>query len=856
MGEVYRARDSRLDRTVAIKVLPSRFSSDPRLRERFEREAKAISALSHPHICALFDVGTQDGVDYLVMEFLEGESLADRLARGPLPIEQVLRYGVQIAEALEKAHRAGIVHRDLKPGNVIVTRSGAKLLDFGLAKIAQPQQASSPDAMTAAMSHQKPLTEEGSVLGTFQYMAPEQIEGRDTDKRSDIFALGALLYEMATGKRAFEAKSRASLIASILDREPPPISTVQPLTPRHFERVVQLCLAKDPDERWQSAHDVAAELKWIAASSTEGAGPGVAKRRGRKLARALAMLAAGAVLGAAAVWVALRDRSAPVAVARFSVPALPSAPLLLQLGSLAVSPDGSVIVYRGGADRRAMLYRRSAGVMNAEPIAGTEDAHAPAFSPDGRWIAFTANNAIWKVPIEGGTRVRLASSPGGGVGLSWTEHTIVAARSFTGGLWMIPAAGGEPRQIAKTNSSTNERAITWPDVLPGGNTVLATVWNAGAWDDARIMAYSVRDGSSKLLVNGGSFARYAESGHLLFMRAGNLMAVRFDIRTLTTSGNPVAVVNGVAYGSADGEAHYAVSRAGHLVYAAGGDSLPRASLLWIDRRGQQQPIVPTLRRYGSIDVSPDERSALVTIESSTYDIWQLDFDRDSLTRVSHGGDDADAIFTPDATGAIWTSSRTGTYNLYTRRLDNTGAEERLTVSQNYQELPAVSPDGSTIVFGAQGQTGDVYAMPLSTRKPRPLIATEFHESSPAVSPDGRWLAYTSNESGRNEVYVTSFPEPAGKWQVSTNGGIAPEWMPDGREIAYLQDGNKFMVAPIELTPRLRAGRPRLLAEGNFDDEYSVARDGRLAVIRKEATKTASHFNVVLNWFDELKRRVP
>ncbi|HEX2120105.1 MAG TPA: protein kinase, partial [Thermoanaerobaculia bacterium] len=492
MGEVYRARDGRLDRTVAIKILPARLSADPRLRERFEREAKAISALSHPHICTLYDVGSHDGTEYLVMEYLDGESLAERLERGPLPPDQLLRYGVEIAEALDKAHRAGIVHRDLKPANVILTKSGAKLLDFGLAKFAQPAfTQTDPEAATAAISHRKPLTEEGSILGTFQYMAPEQVEGREADARTDIFALGAVLYEMATGKRAFDAKTRASLIASILDRDPPPISAVQPLAPAALERVVKLCLAKDPDERWQSAHDVAAELKWIRDTSSETIGPGARKRTRRAWIRNAALVAAGIAAGATAAWLAMRDERRDVPPARVTIRTPPSAPVVLSLSTLAISPDGRSVVFRALAGGTPRLFLRRLDSHEAVPIQGTDHAHSPTFSPDGRWIAFLARDAVHKVPREGGGRTKLADSPGGGLGLSWVGDKLYATRWFAGGLWEIAADGsGRPRQVATVNPSKQMHAIVWPHALPGGETILATVWNRGSWDDARVMAFS------------------------------------------------------------------------------------------------------------------------------------------------------------------------------------------------------------------------------------------------------------------------------------------------------------------------------------------------------------------------------
>ena len=853
MGEVYRARDSRLDRTVAIKILPQRLSADPRLRERFEREAKAISALAHPHICTLYDVGSHDGVDFLVMEYLDGESLADRLSKGPLPVEQVLRYGTEIAEALERAHRAGIVHRDLKPGNIILTKSGAKLLDFGLAKMIQPQ--SDPNAATLAMSHQKPLTEEGTVVGTFQYMAPEQIEGRDTDARTDIFALGAVLYEMATGKRAFEAKTRASLIASILDREPPPISAVQPLTPTAFERVVRMCLAKDPDERWQSAHDVAAELKWIGTTSTETIGPGAKRRARRAWLRGAALLALGLLLGALAAWLLTRRDTQPaVRPARFIVNAPDGAPLSLEQRSLAISPDGNYLLYRTLAGNTPRLYLRAIDSLQAVPVAGTDNVNSATFSPDGRWIAFMANDHLWKVPREGGSPARLADAMDG-LGLDWHGDTIIVNKAFSGGLWAVPANGGTPRQVVKSNAAKKEHAVVWPQVLPGGEHLIATVWNVGAWDTARIIAYSMTDGSSKVLVDGGSFARYSATGHLLFMRGDNLVAVAFDPETLAVGTSAAAVVNGVAHGTADGEAHYDVSPAGHLVFAPGGATKPNDQLMWIGRDGKASPIVPSVRRYGSIDISPDGRTAAVTIEESTYDMWQLDLERDSLTRISYGGDDMEGVWTADGSRVIWGSSRSGVYNLYWRSVDNSSPEERLAPSDKYQYGASVTADGKYVLYGQTGNKSDIWLMPFETRKPRPLIATEFNEFSPAVSPDGRWLAYVSDQSGRAEVYITPFPTPGGTWQVSIDGGSAPRWMPDGRAIVFEKNQRYFEVA-LEIAPRPRPGKPRLLFEGPYDNEYCIARDGRIAIIREGPRPTATQFHVVLNWAEELKRRVP
>jgi DNA-binding beta-propeller fold protein YncE len=441
-----------------------------------------------------------------------------------------------------------------------------------------------------------------------------------------------------------------------------------------------------------------------------------------------------------------------------------------------------------------------------------------------------------------------------GVGTDWEGDTIVVNNGFGGGLYAVPANGGAERQIVKANPSKEERAIVWPDILPGGETVIATAWNVGSWDTAKIMAYSMKDGSSKLLIDGGSYARYSPTGHLLFLRGGNVMAAPFDPRTLKV-GAATVVLPGVAYSTGEGSAQFAVSRNGNLVFVPGGPSEPMDELVWMTRDGKVSPVVPTRRRYGTVSIAPDMHSAAVTIESSTYDIWLLDLERDSLTRVSYGGDDADAMWTPDGNRLVWESSRTGPYTLFWRASDNSTPEEQLVRSEASMHFPAFTPDGSRMFYTRVGKTPDIYVLPLTTRKPEPVAATDFPEGQPAVSPDGRWLAYTSAESGRAEVYITSLPTPAAKWQVSIDGGERPKWMPDGTELVF-DSGSKWFLAPIEFAARPRPGRPRMIFEGDYDPSYDVSRDGRIALIKNGPKPTTGQINVVLNWGEELKRRVP
>jgi Tol biopolymer transport system component len=865
MGEVYRARDTRLDRSVAIKVLPERLSSNPQLRERFAREAKAISNLTHPHICALYDIGQSEGADYLVMELLEGESLADRLSRGPLPPEQVIRFGVQIAEALYTAHKQGIVHRDLKPGNVMLTKSGAKLLDFGLASVgvAAPGHPA-PEAGAATLAtERRPLTEEGTVLGTFQYMAPEQVEGLPADPRTDIFALGATLYEMATGRRAFEGKTRASLIASILDREPPPVSTVAPASPLTLDRVIRTCMAKDPEERWQSAHDVATELRWVADSSSAMLAERGRRGLPKRVLWAVGGTVAGLAIGATAAWFAARaPKRAAAPVARFMIPLPPQAPLYYGTqNAVAISPDGTRIVYRSKDGEQTHLYTRSINQLVPTLIPGTDDARAPSFSPDGRSIAFFDELKLKKVSLDGGIPVFLADTNGGGIGIHWFGDSIYFVRGFTRGVWVVSQEGGAVRQLVTTDPAKGARAVVWPNVLPGGKTILATVWNNGTWDDAKIVAYPVGGGEPKVVVDGGSCARYVPSGHLLFERGGALYAVAFDAKNLHTTSAPVPVINGIASGVTNGEAHYAVSDNGTLLYVPGGVLEDKRSLVWVDRRGNQQLVVPTQRPYAGPAISPDGRTVAVTLETATFDIWQLDLERDSLSRVSFGGDDSQPIWTPDGARIIWSSSRSGPNNIFWAASDNSSGEQRLTTSDHDQYADMVSPDGRLIAgnehVGAE-HGNDIVIVPLSgDHKSQSVVSSRFDENSAQFSPDGKWLTYTSDESGRREEYLRPFPGPGGKWQISVGGADGGGFAHNGREIIY-RHGPKFFTVPVETQPRLRIGRPQLLFEKqHHEGGWDLSKDDqRLMLVQNETAPTTNQMQIVLNWFNELERRVP
>ena len=858
MGEVYLAEDSRLDRKVALKILPEHLSERADLRERFEREARAVSSLNHPHICTLHDIGEQDGIHFLVMEHLAGESLADRLEKGALPLEQTLEYAIQIADALDKAHRQGVTHRDLKPGNIMLVKSGAKLLDFGLAKLKATE--ATDENLSNLPTEQANLTAEGTILGTLQYMAPEQLEGKDTDSRTDIFAFGAVVYEMATGKKAFEGSSQASLIAAIMQSEPRPMSELQPMTPQGLDHLVRGCLEKDPEDRWQTASDVVKELKWVNEVGTSAdsllavTAPAAWKR---EIPWSIALV--GVVMAAG---MALWDASPKVAepVTKFPITADATAPLANVGGNeLAVSPDGSSIVYLSQSEARRQLYLRRRDEITATPIPGTEGSYgSPFFSPDGESVVFFTTNQMKRISLLGGGAISICSMALGGVSGKWGPDDMIVFSDASFSLYRVSVDGGEPQILASPDNERGEVYYRHPEFLPGGKAVLFSVWGNEVFQ-TRVL--SLETGDQKVLVEGGRQAYYLPTGHLVYERSGTLLAVPFDLEKLEVKGRAVPVLEGIR--QQNFAADYALSANGTLVYVPGASV--QDSLVWVERDGTHQPLRESEEWLEHPRLSPDgERLAFKIGEtgSSAFsgDIWIYEISRGTAAPLTFEGSDTSPIWTLD--GKQITFGRPG--GLFNIPADGSGEASLLTTTAdiNVSVPGSWSPDGSLVYSGGVTGNKDIFVFTVEGEgSVEPFVATDFYEKQPVFSPDGMWIAFVSNRSGRDEVYVKSYPGEGGLMPISIGGGTQPVWAPSGGELFY-RNGQNLMVVSVENQPTFKAGTPRILFEGvykspwfNRGSNYDISPDGLHFVMVKELHE-AGQINVVLNWFEELKRLVP
>ena len=868
MGEVYRARDTRLERDVAIKVLPASLSADANLKQRLEREAKAVSKLSHPNICTLYDIGQQDGVDFLVMELVEGETLEQRLAKGPLPPEQTVRYAAQIAEALAKAHKLGFTHRDLKPANIMLTKSGAKLMDFGLAKQSGP--APLAQALTEMTMEHSKLTGEGTIIGTFQYMAPEQLEGKEADARTDIFALGEVIYEMATAKAAFAGKSRASLIAAILTTEPPPITQVQPLTPPALERVVRKCLAKDPDDRWQSASDLTSELNWISEGGSQaGVPPPEVNKQKHRERVAWALAALGLSAAALLATIQFGGSTHPVRVVRSLISPEEGTSLILTgdyAGPAVLSPDGKALAFVAAREQGAVfLWVRPLNDIHARALAGTDGATFPFWSGDSRSLGYFAGGKLKTVPVEGGTPSEVCDAPIGRGGTWNAEGTIVFSPDFQSALLQVRATGGTPKPATVVDSSKHD-SHRWPYFLPDGKhfLYLAVIHgNVRSPNDAIYFA-SLDGKENSLVMQGITNVAYA-AGRLLFVRDSALMAQPFDPRTGVLRGDTERLAENVLVDGTVWRAAFDASGNGLLTYASGGVMPWQA--MWYDRSGKQVGVAgeKALNLF-AVRLSPDGSRLATEWGETGGQIWIYDRKRQVNTRLTFGaGASTSPVWSPDGQWIAYTGVR-GKNNLYRKPANGMGQEELLLEGDGTARAPFDwSPDGKSLLFGVGdlSSKGQVWVLPLAgERKPVPLTQDTYVAISARFSPDGHWVAYTSNESGRPEVYVMAFAGDAGKWQISNMGGTQPIWRRDGKELFYWSAENTLMSVLITLKPGgVEVGAAQPLFRFNnpvgivgIISPYDVTADGQRLVLITTPQQASRPITLVTNWAAELKER--
>jgi len=840
MGEVWKARDTRLDRSVAIKVLPAEFAHNAQLKIRFEREAKTISQLNHPNICTLYDVGD----DYLVMELLEGESLAMRLEKGPLPIIDLFRYGAQIADALDKAHRAGIVHRDLKPANIMVTKSGAKLLDFGLAKTA----VAAVDVNDA--TQHRGLTQEGTIIGTFQYMAPEQLEGLEADARTDIFSFGALLYEMATGKRAFQGSTRTSLIAAIVGSSPRPLAQLRPTSPVALEHIIAKCLEKDPDDRWQSAHDIRQELLW-AAEREDRQATEVRPLRRKALTAALAV--SWLLLGAAVAWYVTRP-AAPTTVSSLVAPKGFS--FDGERGPVMISPDGRRIAFVAASETSWSLFVRDLGTMSARALPGTEDAGYPFWSPDSQSIGFFSGGKLKTIRVDGGPAQSISDAPTSRGG-AWGRDTIVFNASYRDGLYAVPAGGGTPKKV--TTLSADEISHRWPAFLPDGEHVLFLAQRAEGGskiDASTIDVVSLKTGKRRSLLRANSSVLYAPPGYLLFWREKSLLAQDLDTSSLELRGNARVVAEDVAYSGTEAVIA-SVSNQGTLIYQPAQEG--KTLLVTSDRKGTMAQIdsVPP-DKIGSLAMSHDGKKLAFSVLDQGTDVRVVDLVRGTKSRLTFAGGDEDSpVWSPDDTRIAFHADRRGGDggDVYVIGSGGADVEQPLLVSPEATTPTDWSPDGKSVLLEVNDtkEGTDIWIYSFDDKRATPLIRTPFRETEAVFSPDGNWIAYSSDQSGLPEVYIQRRDGSGSRLQASTGGGTQPLWRRDGAELFFISPDHQIFAVAVKQGPELELNTPTALFAFREPDRdppdrsYAVSPDGQRFALLTTSANSQSPVTLVQNW---------
>jgi Tol biopolymer transport system component len=885
MGEVYQAHDTKLGRDIAIKVLPAAFAHDTDRLSRFQREAKMLAALNHPNIATIHGLEQSGGTSYLVMELVPGETLAERVRRdGPLPVEEALAIAKQIAEALEAAHEKSIIHRDLKPANVKVTPEGkVKVLDFGLAKAfagdgANDDPSNSPTLSAAA-------TMQGTILGTAAYMSPEQARGKSVDKRTDIWAFGCVLYELLTGRRAFQGETTTEILAAVLRGEPD-WQALPETTPLSIRALLRRCLRKEMNKRARDAGDARIEIEEALAAPVTAelttAAPTTRGWRERVAWAAACVLALIAI--ALGIGFVLRAPK-PSQPMRLSAEIGVDASLDTSLGpSALLSPDGTRLALVAiGADEKRRMYVRSLDALQATALSGTENARDPFFSPDSQWIGFFADGKLKKISVQGGVAVTLCDAPTDRGG-SWGEDgTIVFTPDIVVPLSKISSAGGTPEPLTTLDKQGGDVTHRWPQVLPGGKAVLFTSSTSSVGpiaEYANIVVYSMASGQRKTLQRGGFYARYLPTGHVVYMHEGTLFAVPFDLKRLEVTGQPTPILEGVVAAPAVGGAQFSFSDTGNLLYVAGRGGDLSVSIYWMDREGKFRPLRETPGAYYNPAFSPDgKRLALEVSDGKRRDIWVYEWERDSLARLTFAGEsNSNPAWTPDGQRIVYSShEKGGTYNLWWIRADGGGNAQRLAESTSAQYASSWRSNGKALAFSQYnpGTNLDIMTLPIEGNEkpgwkpgePIPFLNTSSAEGEPAFSPDGGWLAYQSSESGSYEVYVRPFPGPGGKWQISTGGGVLPKWSRNGKELFYRTPDSKIMVVTYTASgDSFHANKPQLWSPGQFTElglftyNFDLHPDGkRIAVLKAPGagqTDAATKVSFIFNFFDELRRRVP
>ena len=878
MGEVYRARDSRLDRTVALKILPSHLSDNPQAKQRFEREARTISSLNHPHICTLHDVGSQDGTSYLVMEYVEGETLDARLQKGPMSLKQALECGIQICEALEKAHRAGIVHRDLKPGNVMLTASGAKLLDFGLAKpaLAGIQAVSgkanltpSTPTMNISMLTASPgaLTQQGTIVGTFQYMAPEVLQGQEATPRSDIFSFGCVLYEMVTSRRAFEGKTQLSVMSAILEKEPEPLSHVQPTSPATLDYTVRTCLEKNPDDRLQTAHDVKLQLAWIANSGSQTSAPPLLSSKPRPQL----WLAAIAVLGLAVIGLtlALVSSAPPRRVLRVNLlpPEGTRFETLYRNGAPAISPDGTHIAFIAQKDGKNALWLRSLDRLEATPARGTDDAYFPFWSPDGTAVAFFMQGKLWRTDLNGNSPTPIcdAAEARGG---SWGRgNVIVFAPMFGGPIFQVSAAGGKPKPVTGVPVASTNISDRWPAFLPDGKHFLFLHSPYGNAADQNEVHLGSLDGGEQLVLRGKFYGAQYAAGRLLAVRDGSLLAWMFDASSGKVSGDPIPVVDKVASDEITALSVFSVSAQGTLIYQLGtGPNGDRH--VWMDGTGKELAQLSEPTVYGPTRISPDDSRIATPVISQfgNSPLWIWDLAGGTRSAVSASNEYVDAtVWSADSRTLYFDVFGTAYHNeLHVAAVDGS-QPERVLIKSDLDVMPEdVTSDGKWLLYeeakAADLGNGELKALPLAPGLAPFIVLEPVDDLGNARLKPGAndWLAYQSSQSGSSQVYLTRFPHPGARYQVSKDGGTQPVWSKDGKTLYYIDSFRKLTAVKIQTSGEaVQIGAAKSLFTTRIrhsiaTEAYDVANDGRFLVV-DSITESMAPVVLVANWDTELKK---